>query len=360
MQSLAFNPVHQCRRNIYLATLSIAILFLAQVRMYAQASSSIGARSQTLLSLAPDANVPQTAHRDLKLSKEERERLKYEVSRIGTRGVGKGLNFYSIESERAMGRGLADEIEEQAKTVNDPLLDAYIDQLCRRLVNHSDAVVPFRVRILQNDEINAFALPGGYLYVNSGLLLSADSEAELAAVMAHEIAHVAARHASRNATKSQIWNLASIPLVFVNGPAGMAIQQIKGFAVPLTFLKFSRDAEREADLLGLQYQYAAGYDPDAFVSFFEKLNVKGRKQGFVAKAFATHPMNEERMRAAQHEIDTMLPPREQYVVSSSEFDDAKARLAQIISGRPAVDGQSDKPVLVRAATNLTADNADHN
>ena len=166
--------------------------------------------------------------------------------------------------------------------------------------------------------------------------------------MAHEIAHVAARHASRNATKSQIWNLASMPLVFVSGPAGMALQQIKGFAVPLTFLKFSRDAEREADLLGLQYQYAAGYDPGAFASFFEKL--KTRKQGFIAKAFSTHPMNEDRIRSAQHEIETMLPQRDEYVLTTSEFQAAKIRLAEIISGRPAVEGQSEsKPVLVRSA-----------
>lgn len=338
---------------LWVATALLSILYLTEIRTHAQALQ--------VLSLAPDANVPQTAHRDLKLSKQERKRLKYDVSRIGTRDLGKGMNFYSIESERAMGRELADEIEEQAKTVDDPLLQNYIDQLCRRLVNHSDAVFPFTVKILRNDEINAFALPGGYLYVNSGLILSADNEAELAAVMAHEVAHVAARHASRNATKSQIWNLASIPLVFVNGPAGMAMQQLKGIAVPLTFLKFSRDAEREADLLGLQYQYAAGYDPEAFVSFFEKLSMKGRTPGFVAKAFSTHPMNEERMRSARHEIDTMLPSRDQYVVSSNEFDEAKSRLATILSGKPAVDDHGDKPILVRAAKSLTADDPDqHN
>ena len=337
--------IHQ--RTTILALLTI--FALPSISAQTQELPSTAPQAQHLL--APASDIPTNAQsqpRETKLSKQERNRLKYDASRIGNREVGKGLNFYSLENERIMGRQLADEIEEQAKAVNDPVLNAYMDQLCRRLVNHSDAEIPFTVKILNNDEINAFALPGGYFFVNSGLILSADSEAELAAVMAHEIAHVAARHASRNATKSQIWNLASMPLVFVSGPAGMALQQIKGFAVPLTFLKFSRDAEREADLLGLQYQYAAGYDPGAFASFFEKLKTK--KQGFIAKAFSTHPMNEERIRSAQHEIETMLPQRDESVLTTSEFQAAKIRLAEIVSGRPAVEGPSEsKPVLVRSA-----------
>src|SRR5581483_3338492 len=273
---------------------------------------------------------------------------KHDVSRIGERGVGGGLDFYSLEREIAMGRELALEVEHGARLVRDPVVTEYINRLGQNLVRNSDARVPFTIKVVDEDEINAFALPGGFFYVNSGLILAADNEAELAGVMAHEIAHVAARHATKNATKSELLNLLSIPLIFVGGPAGYAVRQVVGLAVPMSFLKFSRDAEREADVLGLQYQYAAGYDPEEFVRLFEKLNAEEkRKRWFLAKAFQTHPMNEERVARAQKEIEQYLPPREQYIVDTSEFQEVKARLVEIMNRGRIEKENNVRPVLRR-------------
>ena len=194
---------------------------------------------------------------------------KYDVSQIGKRNVGSGLDFYSLDREVGLGHQLSLEIERQARLVTDPVITEYINRIGQNLVRNSDARVPFTIKVLDNDEVNAFALPGGFFYVDSGLILAADNEAELAGVMAHEIAHVAARHATKNMTRAQIWNMASVPLIFIGGPVAFAISEVAGLAVPLGFLKFSRDAEREADLLGLQYDYASGYDPEAFVEFLK-------------------------------------------------------------------------------------------
>jgi predicted Zn-dependent protease len=273
---------------------------------------------------------------------------KYDVHHIGERGIGSGLNLYSIERELALGRELSQQVEAQAKLIKDPVITEYVNRVAQNIVRNSDARVPFTVKVVDNDEVNAFALPGGFFYVDTGLILATDNEAELAGVMAHEIAHVAARHATKTATRAQIFNLASIPLIFMGGPAGYAVRQIAGLAVPMSFLKFSRDAEREADLLGLEYAYAAGYDPAEFVHFFESLQVKQKQQlSFVAKAFATHPMTNDRIKRAQKEIATMLPEKDQYVVSTSEFDEVKTRLAQLENAHRLNGGKIETPVLRR-------------
>jgi predicted Zn-dependent protease len=275
---------------------------------------------------------------------------KYNVTLIGQRNVGNGLDFYSLDREMALGRQLSQEVESSARLVTDPVINEYVNRIGQNLVRNSDARVPFTIKVLDTEEVNAFALPGGFFYVNSGLILAADNEAELAGVMAHEIAHVAARHATKNMTRAQIWNMASVPLIFIGGPVAFAISEVAGLAVPLGFLKFSRDAEREADLLGLEYDYASGYDPQAFVEFFEKLNVEKKKPNMVAKAFATHPMNVERIQAAQDEIRKYLPDREEYVVDTSEFEDVKARLASLENGRRVGSRQdSGGPVLRKRA-----------
>ena len=271
---------------------------------------------------------------------------------IGQRNVGSGLDFYSLDREIALGRSLAAQVEGSARLVTDPVVTEYINRLGQNLVRNSDARVPFTIKVLDTDEVNAYALPGGFFYVNSGLILAADNEAELAGVMAHEIAHVAARHATKNMTKAQIWNIASIPLIFVGGPVAYAISEIASIAVPLGFLKFSRDAEREADLLGLEYDYAAGYDPQAFVQFFEKLKVDEgkKKRSLVAKAFATHPMNADRIKAAQDEIRQYLPDRPEYVVNTSEFDSVRARLMGLENGKRLGGGKNGRgPVLLHRA-----------
>ena len=283
---------------------------------------------------------------------------KYNVDLIGQRDVGTGLDFYSLDREMSLGRQLSLEVESSARVVTDPAINEYINRIGQNLVRHSDARVPFTIKVLDNDEVNAFALPGGYFYVDSGLILAADNEAELAGVMAHEIAHVAARHATKNMTRAQIWNMASVPLIFIGGPIGYAVSEVAGLAVPLSFLKFSRDAEREADLLGLQYDYATGYDPQAFVQFFEKLNIEKKKPNRIAKAFATHPMNVERIEAAQDEIRKYLPDRPEYIVDTSEFENIKTRLASLENGRR-LGGKASEPgrpvLLKRMPTTETAD-----
>ena len=245
----------------------------------------------TRLAAQPQANLKQP-------SKQVAMALnsKYDITRIGDRGVGNRLNFYSIDKEQALGRELSLQVEQQSKLFTDPVIDEYVNRIGQTLVRHSDAHVAFTIKVVDDEQVNAFALPGGFFYVNTGVLLAADDEAELAGVMAHEIAHVAARHATLNATRQQIWNMASLPLIFVGGPVGLAIRQFSSIAVPMSFLKFGRDAEREADFLGLEYQYASGYDPTAFVDFFEKLEAdeKGHA-GFVARAFMTHPMSDDRI-----------------------------------------------------------------
>jgi beta-barrel assembly-enhancing protease len=295
----------------------------------------------------PDLPVPVTlpdAH-----GKPAKIPSKYDITKIGERGVEKGVNFYSTEQEHALGQEMAKEIESNCKLLDDPVVTHYVDELGQRLVRASDAKIPFTIKVIDSDEVNAFALPGGYFYVNSGLIVAAQTEAELAGVMAHEIAHVAARHATRGATRTQIWNLASIPLVFVGGPVGLAIREVSSLAVPMTFMKFSRGFEREADVLGIEYEYAAGYDPEAFVDFFERIAVEKKKPNFMARAFATHPMGQDRVRRAQKEIETMLPAHDQYVVNTSEFDEIRARLLSRIDAKLKSGAGVDpkKPVLHR-------------
>src|SRR5437899_3823719 len=215
---------------------------------------------------------------------------KKDPEEIGNRDVGKGVNFYSIEKEIALGKQLAQEVERQAKIVDDPVIAEYVNRVGQNLVINSDVNVPFTIKVVDAEEINAFALPGGFFFVNTGVLLNADTEAELAGVMAHEIAHVAARHGTRQATRGQIINYASIPLIFMGGWTGYAIRQGAGLAIPLGFLTFSRGFESEADFLGLEYLYKTGYDPGSFVDFFEKIqSLEKRKPGTLSKVFASPP-----------------------------------------------------------------------
>jgi predicted Zn-dependent protease len=201
--------------------------------------------------------------------------------------------------------------------------------------------VPFTIKVLDSEEVNAFALPGGFFFVNSGLILKADSESELAGVMAHEIAHVAARHGTRQATRGTLINYASIPLIFMGGWTGYAIRQGLGLAIPLGFLTFSRGFEREADFLGLQYLYKAGYDPTAFVDFFEKIeSMEKKKPGTISKVFSTHPMTDDRIKESQKEIQEVLKAKPEYVVSTSEFNDVKTRL-MAMHNRRKVDPEKD-------------------
>jgi beta-barrel assembly-enhancing protease len=273
---------------------------------------------------------------------------KKDPEEIGNRDVGKGVNFYSIEKEIAIGKQLAQEVERQAKIVDDPVIAEYVNRLGQNLVRNSDAKVPFTIKVLDSEEVNAFALPGGFFFVNTGLILKADNEAELAGVMAHEIAHVAARHATRQDSRSQIVNYASIPLIFLGGWTGYAIRQAAGLGIPIGFLGFSRGFEAEADQLGLQYLYKAGYDPTSFIDFFEKIEtLEKKKPGTIAKVFSTHPMTDARIKLSQEAIQKNLAPKPEYLVTTSEFNDVKDRLAMLHSHRKVDQGDPNKPRLRR-------------
>ena len=269
---------------------------------------------------------------------------------IGNRDVGKGVNFYSLEKEIALGKQLAQEVERQARIVDDPVIAEYVNRIGQNLVRNSDAKVPFTIKVIDSDEVNAFALPGGFFFVNTGILLKADNEAEMAGVMAHEIGHVAARHGTRQATKGQLVNIGTIPLIFMGGWTGYGIRQALGLAIPMGFLKFSRADESEADLLGLEYMYKAGYDPTAFVDFFEKIqSLEKKKPGTISKVFSTHPPTDDRIKAAQSNIEKYLKAKPEYVVTTSEFNDVKLRVMAMHNRRKLDDAKDTaRPRLRRA------------
>jgi beta-barrel assembly-enhancing protease len=276
-----------------------------------------------------------------------------DVDAIGNRNVGgRGLgDWYSLETEIRMGKQYAMQVENSVKMVQDPVINEYVNRIGQNLVRNSDAKVPFTIKVIDSDEINAFALPGGFFYVNSGLILAADEEAELAGVMAHEIAHVAARHGMRQMTRANWAQIGTIPLIFIGGGIGYGIYEAAGLGLPLTFMKFQRNFEAEADYLGLQYMYKTGYDPQAFISFFEKIQAKEKKKpGAISKAFASHPQTPDRIEKSQQEIATILPAKAQYIVTTSEFDDVKSRLATIENRHKVLEEKdASKPSLRRAS-----------
>ena len=280
------------------------------------------------------------------------EDKKKDPEAIGDRDVGKGVNFYSLEKEIALGKQLAQEVERQAKIIDDPIIAEYVNRVGQNLVRNSDAKVPFTIKVLDSEEVNAFALPGGFFFVNSGLVLKADTEAELAGVMAHEIAHVAARHGTRQATRGELAQIGMIAMSIAipYGWTGYAIRQGAGLAIPMGFLQFTRAFEKEADYLGLQYLYKSGYDPTAFVDFFEKIQtLEKKKPGTMAKVFSTHPMTDDRIKSAQVEIQKILVAKPEYVVNTSEFNDVKGRLNMLHNHRKVDTNKDDgRPRLRRA------------
>jgi predicted Zn-dependent protease len=253
---------------------------------------------------------------------------------IGKRNINAHqINFYSLNKEVALGRQLAADVDRQGKFIEDPVVTEFVNRVGQNIALHSDAKIPFTIKVLDSDDVNAFALPGGFLYVNKGAILAADTESELAGVMAHEIGHVAARHGVEQASKATLANYAMIPLIFMTGGLGYIAYQAAQIGVPLTFLKFSRNVESEADKLGAQYMWAAGYDPNNFLSFFEKLEKKEKhKPGTLSKLFGTHPPTPDRI-VKVHDLLARFPDRDEYTVSTSEFNRVKSRLLAITNSK---------------------------
>jgi predicted Zn-dependent protease len=278
---------------------------------------------------------------------------------IGKRNINKGqIDFYSLDKEVALGRQIAAEVDRESKFVTDPIVTEYVNRVGQNIVLHSDVKTPVEIKVIDSNDVNAFALPGGHLYINRAVIETADNEAELAGVIAHETGHVAARHGVEQASKANLINYGSIPLIFLGGIGGFAIRQAAGLAVPLTFLKFSRGAEEEADRLGAQYMWAAGYDPHAMVTFFEKLQAKEKKKpGTIAKAFSTHPMTSDRIKEVGNLV-ARFPDKQEYEISSSEFDKVKSRLISNNAARRPGDERGGRPTLKRRPASTSAGGSD--
>ena len=355
----------KAERILHARSLAGTIIAILALSFAANASDSNEAS-------APNADV---SARDVAV-REGKTPEKYDIEHIGQRGIGHGFNLYSLKREHALGQSLAISFDRTTRLVTDPVINDYVNRLAQKVVRYSDADIPFTVRVIDSGDVpRAYGLPGGYLYVNTALILSADGEAELAAVMAHEIAHVAARHATRALTRKEICHIFD-SLAYVAGPAGAGVADVGGLAGPLSVKKFSRDSEYEADLLGIEYAYAAGYDPQALLDALEKMHAievqrkselakvpgyhLGSKIPFhskLAKGFANYPLTDERIQRLQSEMSTFLPAREDYIIDTNEFQEVRAHL--LAAQTPVLrhhsgDEDNKGPVLRRS----TDDNAD--
>ncbi|HEY3839856.1 MAG TPA: M48 family metallopeptidase [Bryobacteraceae bacterium] len=253
--------------------------------------------------------------------------VKKDPEAIGTRKVDGGINFYSVEKEIALGKQLAIEVQRQAKLLEDPIVNEYINRLTQNLTRNSDVKFPVTVKVIDDDVINAFTLPGGFLFVNTGLIRLSESESELASAISHELGHVAARHYTRQVSRGDLINGASIPLIFLGGIPGMAARELAQIGLPMGMFKFSRDFETEADVLGIQYLYKTGYDPTAAIDMFERVAAMQQKQpGAVSQLFNTHPLTTDRIAKTQKNIEQNLPARAEYVVNTSEYEEMRTRL----------------------------------
>ncbi len=279
------------------------------------------------------------------------EQKKKDPNAIGDRKVSGGANFYSLEKEIALGKQLSIEVRKQAKIVDDPIVAEYINRLGQNLVRNSDVNFPVSFTLIDAEEINAFTLPGGFIFLNTAVLRLSDNEAELASVLSHELGHAAARHATRQATREQMISFGTIPLSIMGGVAGLAVRQAASLMAPMAFFHFSRAFETEADLLGIQYLWKAGYDPNAGVDMFERVESMERKQpGAVSKLFRTHPLTPERIEKTQQNIGQLLPQRSEYVLNTSEYEAVRERLNVLAAQEKPDPGQANKPTLRRTGS----------
>ena len=283
-----------------------------------------------------------------------------DLNAIGSRNVGcnRGLgNWYTLDTQVKMGQEFARQVEQTSHVINDPFVNEVINRLGQNLQRNSDTHLPFTIKILDVEDVNAFALPGGYMFVNAGAILLADDESELAGVMAHEIGHVAACHSARQATRGTLAQLAMIPvMVMTGGLAGLGVSEGANYGIPAIFGKFGRNFEAQADYLGVQYAYKAGYDPNGMINFFEKIqSLEKKRPGVYMKLYGDHPQTPDRIAKSQEEIGKILPPRDQYIIDTSDFQLAKRRLALIMKHRLKEDKSNETPELRRTATDKDAD-----
>jgi predicted Zn-dependent protease len=346
-------------RSLGLLVVIIAFLSVAPwTRAQLQDQSGTQSQAQKVPAHEPEA-VPTQDEDSIK-----HDGGKTDVDAVGNRNVGCGRgvgNWYTIERQVTMGRTLAQQVDSQVKLVSDPVLTEYVNRIGQNLVRNSDAQVPFTIKVIDSDVVNAMALPGGFFYVNTGLILAADEEAELAGAMAHEIAHVAACHLARELTRENLMQIMTVPVIVLGGSVGYGAYEASGLGQTLGMLRFSREFEAEADYLGVQYMYRSGYDPSALVSFFEKVRAKEkRKAGTLAKAFDTHPQTAYRIGKTQAEIRKILPAKQQYIVTTSEFDEVKARLAAIKNKHKLLDEKDGNKPSLRRTSNSSDKTTDQN
>lgn len=332
------------------------------VIFFATLSTTLRSQDNQQQSSSPEHQPAQAAEQANPQAQEPKVKHpggKDDVNAIGSRKIG-GMDWYSWDKEIQFGNQLAQQFEKNVKLVDDPVINEYVNRIGQNLVRNSDVKIPVTIKILDDDSPDAVTLPGGHLYVNSGLLLAADEEDEIAGVMAHEIGHIAARHGTRGMTRAELFNILSLPTIFVPGGLGVLIRQGAGAGLPMAMFKFSRGFEAEADYLGIEYMYKAGYDPNAMITFFEKLEaLEKRKPGTLDRLFATHPQTPDRAGKSEEEIATILPARDQYIVTTSEFNDVKARMTALHNGHKIQDQQDqNKPTLRRAPGATSPDGKD--
>jgi Peptidase family M48 len=243
-----------------------------------------------------------------------------------------GLNFFSPKQDVEIGRQSASQAERQLQILNDWNATSYIQSLGKSLASYApnnDPVYVYQFKIVNDEAINAFALPGGFIYVNRGAIAAADDEAQIAGVMAHEIGHVVMRHGTHQASRAY---LAQAPLavaggVLGGGAIGSVMGAVGGLGMNVLFLKYSRDMESQADLVGTQILHDAGYNPRAMVEFFEK--IQAQSKGNASQFLSDHPNPGNRISNVQHEIEKLngaLPnPKE----NTPEFQTVKNDLANL-------------------------------
>lgn len=242
------------------------------------------------------------------------------------------VNLLSTQEEVELGRQFSQEIEAELKMYDDPIVNAYVDSLGQLLVSHSDRTdIEYHIKVVDTDEVNAFAIPGGWLYVNRGLISVAESESELTAVMGHEIGHIVGYHSARQISSQ--YGLSIIAQVALGQDPGMLRQMVTGLLAQGAMMKYSRDMEREADKFGIEENYRAGIDPGGMQEFFKKLRALegGGGTSDLEKFFSTHPPTQERIDSSARMVAS-LPGKPNLTVNTTRFQQIKNRLPKRASG----------------------------